>query len=272
MLKIIDKIQKEHVFENLEATDKESLFKELSARISSVNSQDVTTISDALHKREDEYTTNISKGIAVPHGRIKGYGKTDIFVGILSEAINYDNDEEDHTPVKVIFAILSDEDDPKDYLLNLSQLFFLVNQKDILDKIKSSTSYDELSKALKNVQAMDEKYEVEKQIKFLIELERADMQLHAYELYSATHSKPKSDSVLDEYTKYKETLTSKIDVNVLETYTRIKENKGSALSRISDCKCSSCNVAIPKMTVNEVRRQNQIIPCFHCGRILFTTD
>ncbi len=272
MLKIIDKIQKEHVFENLDVTDKESLFQALSAKISAASSQDATAISDALHKREDEYTTNIGNGVAVPHGRIKGYGRTDIFVAFLNAAINYDSDSDEHTPVKIIFAILSDEDDPKDYLLNLSQLFFLVNQKDILDKIMHSTTYVQLEEALKNVKAMDEKYEVEKQIKFLIELERADIQIRAYELYSATHSKQKSDAVLDEYKKYKETLSAKIDMNVLETYTRIKNSKGDALSKITDCKCSACNVAIPKMTVNEVRRQNQIILCFHCGKILFATD
>ena len=76
----------------------------------------------------------------------------------------------------------------------------------------------------------------------------------------------------EEYKKYKDTILSKIDVAVLENYKRIKEGKGEALAKIDNYKCSACNVAIPKMTVNEVRRQNQIIMCFHCGRILFTTD
>ena len=272
MLKIIDKIKKDYVFEGLEVTDKETLFKELSARIASKVSQPADVIFETFTKREDEYTTNISNGVAIPHGRIKGYGSTDIFVAFLTNTINYDSDSDEHTPVKLVFAILSDEDDPKDYLLNLSQLFFLVNQKDILDKIVHSNTYDELASALEGVKAMDEKYETEKQIKFLIELERADIQIRAYELYSSTHSKQKSDAVLEEYRKYKETLAEKINEEVLENYTRIKESKGNALSKIENYACSACNVAIPKMIVNEVRRQNQIIPCFHCGRILFSTD
>ncbi len=272
MLNIIDKIQKTHVFENLDVKDKESLFDVLSEKIAEVTEKDKNLIFEALHKREDDYTTNIGNGVAIPHGRIKDYGRTDIFIGLLNEAINYDSDSDEHTPVRMVFAILSDENEPKEYLLNLSQLFFLVNQKDILGKMINAKNFEELNVVLKSVKSMDEKYELEKQIKFLIELERSDIQIRAYELYSATHSKQKSDVVLEEYKKYKETIEAKIDKNVLETYERIKASKGNALAKISDCKCSACNVAIPKMTVNEVRRQNQIIPCFHCGRILFATE
>ena len=96
---------------------------------------------------------------------------------------------------------------------------------------------------------LDEKFEAEKQIKFLIELERADIQIKAYELYSSTHAQQKSDLVLEEYKKYKDTILSKIDVAVLENYKRIKEGKGEALAKIDNYKCSACNVAIPKMTV-----------------------
>ena len=148
----------------------------------------------------------------------------------------------------------------------------LINQKEILEKVMATKSYDELSSVLESFKKLDEKFEAEKQIKFLIELERAEIQIKAYELYSSTHSQQKSDVVLEEYKKYKDTILSKIDVAVLENYKRIKENKGEALAKIENYKCSACNVAIPKMTVNEVRRQNQIIMCFHCGRILFTTD
>ena len=129
MLKIIDKIIKEHVFENLESKDKESLFKTLSEKIAVISSPSADAIFDAFKKRENEYTTNIGNGVAVPHGRIQGYGKTDIFVGFLKKEINYDSDSDDNTPVKLVFAILSDLENPQDYLLNLSQIFFLVNQK-----------------------------------------------------------------------------------------------------------------------------------------------
>lgn len=272
MLKIIDKIKKEYVFEGLESKDKDSLFKALSEKIASVSSLSTDSIFDALKKREDEYTTNIGNGVAVPHGRIQGYGKTDIFVGFLKNEINYDSDSDEKSPVKLVFAILSDLENPQDYLLNLSQIFFLVNQKEILDKIIATKNFEELETVLESFKKLDEKFEAEKQIKFLIELERAEIQIKAYELYSSTHSQQKSDLVLEEYKKYKDTILSKIDVAVLENYKRIKENKGEALAKIENYKCSACNVAIPKMTVNEVRRQNQIIMCFHCGRILFTTD
>ena len=128
MLKIIDKITKEHVFEDLESKDKESLFRALSEKIAPVASASADAIFDAFKKREDEYTTNIGNGVAVPHGRIQGYGKTDIFVGFLKDEINYDSDSDEKSPVKLVFAILSDLDNPQDYLLNLSQLQLVLFQ------------------------------------------------------------------------------------------------------------------------------------------------
>lgn len=274
MLKIIDKIQKEHVFEGVKASDKENLFKIISEKISEVTKQSKDSIFEALTKREAEYTTDIGNSVAVPHGRIKGYGKTDIFVIFLDEILNYDSSSspDGSVGVKLLFVIICDEDNPEEYLANLSQLFFIVNQKTVLEKILVAKNYDDLVTHLETSSSLEHKYETEKQIKFLIELERADMQIKSYELYASTHLKQKSDAVLEEYKKYKETLMEKIDVAVLENYNRIKDSKGNALAKIDNYKCSVCNVAIPKMTVNEVRRQNQIIPCFHCGRILFTAD
>ncbi len=269
MLKVIDKIVKEHVFEEVEASDKDTLFKDLSERISKVSSQTSDVIYDALKKREDEYTTNIGNGVAVPHGRIDGYGKTDIFLGFLKEEVNYDSDSDENSPVKLVFAIISDVNTPEDYLSNLSEIFFLVNQKDILDKIIESSSFDALHSYLEGVKNLDEKYETEKQIKFLIELDRAEFKLKEIE----SNSENASDAVISEYKKYIDTITSKIDVSTLDKYKRIKDSKGGrALSKITNYKCSSCNVAIPKMTVAEVRRQKQIMPCFHCGKILYATE
>lgn len=69
MLKIIDKIIKEHVFEDLESKDKDSLFKTLSEKIAAVSTPSADAIFDALKKRETEYTTNIGNGPEYPAHR-----------------------------------------------------------------------------------------------------------------------------------------------------------------------------------------------------------
>lgn len=270
MLKIIDKIKKENVFEDVEATDKDSLFKALSEKIASVGGHNAESIYDALLKRENEDTTGLGDAIAIPHGRVKGFGKSDVYVAILKTEIDYG--ARDNRPVKVIFSIIADDGDPKDYLVSLSQLIFLVKQRDIVAELAEIKNYSELEKVLKKAEELESKYETEKQIKYLIELQRADSQIYAFELYESTQTN-KHESVLEEYKKYRETLEKKINPDILGFYEHIKEKyAGRALSKIDNYTCSACHIAIPKMTVYEVRRQNQILTCFNCGRILFTTD
>lgn len=271
MLKVIDKIVKEHVFEEVEASDKDTLFRDLSDRISRLSSQTSDVIYNALKRREDESTTNIGNGVAVPHGKIDGYGSTDIFIGFLKEEVNYDSDSDENSPVKLVFVIISDVNTPEDYLSNLSEIFLLVNQsgKDILNKIIEAGNFDSLSSYLDSVKNLDGKYVSENQIRLLIDLDKAELKLKEIE----ANSESSSESVINEYRKYIDIITSKVDVSTLDKYKRIKDIKGGrALSKITNYKCSSCNVAIPKMTVAEVRRQKQIMPCFHCGKILYATE
>ncbi len=271
MLKIIDKIKKENVFDDVEAEDKESLFKVLSQKIASTDSNvSADDIYNALIKREEEDTTGLGDFIAIPHGRVKGFGKSEVYVAILKKEVEYS--ARDNNPVKVVFSIIADDDDPKDYLISLSQLIFLIKQKEIVVKIKDVSNFSDLERILLEAKELEEKYETERQIKYLIELQRADTQIYAFELYESTQTN-KHESVLEEYKKYRENLEKKINPDIFDFYEHVKEKyAGRALSKIDNYTCSACHIAIPKMTVNEVRRQNQIITCFNCGRILFTTE
>ncbi len=143
MLKIIDKIKKENVFEDVEAEDKESLFKIIAEKVASTNSAvNADDIFGALQKREEEDTTGLGDYIAVPHGRVKGFGKSEVYVAILKKEIEYG--ARDNNPVKVVFSIIADDDDPKDYLMSLSQTIFLIKQKDIAVKIKDVHNFADL--------------------------------------------------------------------------------------------------------------------------------
>ncbi len=270
MLKIVDKIKKENVFENVEAVDKESLFKVLSEKIAASNNANADEIFDALMKREEEDTTGLGDFIAIPHGKVKGFGKSEVFVAILRQEVEYAS--RDNNPVKMVFSIVADSDNPEDYLMSLSQLIFLIKQKDIVVKLKECANFEDIAKVLQEAKELEEKFQTEKQIKYLIELQRSDSQIYAFELYESTQTN-KHESVLEEYKKYRESLEKKINPDILDFYEHVKEKyAGRALSKIDNCTCSACHIAIPKMTINEVRRQNQIITCFNCGRILFTTE
>lgn len=268
MLKIIDKIHKDDVFESVPATSKEELLDYISEKISERSGTEKGLILNSLVNREAEESTGIGHSIAIPHGKIAGFGKTAVYAFILEEEIDYEALDDQY--VRVVFALIADEKDATDYVETLSQLIFVINQKDIMNKIVDVENGAELLEILDSAKNLETKYETEGQIKYLIELQRADSQIYMYELWESTHEK-KNEILLDEYLKYKSNLEKKIDEDILSLYRRISDKySGRALSKIDNYTCSACHIAVPKVTVNEVRRQNQIITCFNCGRILFT--
>ncbi len=64
------------------------------------------------------------------------------------------------------------------------------------------------------------------------------------------------------------TLESKIDVSILGKYNIIRKNKGTALVKIKNNICSGCNMLIPTILIDKLNKQEEIIYCESCGRIL----
>jgi predicted nucleic acid-binding Zn-ribbon protein len=58
------------------------------------------------------------------------------------------------------------------------------------------------------------------------------------------------------------------DENLFRKYSRIKESRGTGASVIENPECAECHSTIPPQLFAEVRRENRIIACQSCGRIL----
>ena len=53
-------------------------------------------------KREQEFSTNIGFGIAIPHAKDKSVNKASIAIGTFSPGLNYEDGE---APVKLMFLL-----------------------------------------------------------------------------------------------------------------------------------------------------------------------
>ncbi|MGE3063665.1 MAG: zinc ribbon domain-containing protein [bacterium] len=73
-----------------------------------------------------------------------------------------------------------------------------------------------------------------------------------------------------EIKKFRDTLRNKIDRDLLTQYDRIiKRYKIRAVAQVNDGVCYGCFMALPTSYVSESDRNNKIITCPNCGRILF---
>ncbi|MCL5124683.1 MAG: PTS sugar transporter subunit IIA [Deltaproteobacteria bacterium] len=97
----------------------------------------VADILTGLMKREDESSTFFNEGVAFPHLRLTGIGVPLLALGIASKGVS---DVLTELPVKLVFLILSPEEDPSLQVRLLGMLSRLVRNKNFVEQVVESDS------------------------------------------------------------------------------------------------------------------------------------
>jgi mannitol/fructose-specific phosphotransferase system IIA component (Ntr-type) len=81
-------------------------------------------VLDSVYNREEDKSTGIGRGLAVPHCRSKLVDSIYISLSILEEGVYWD--AIDKQPVKVVFLVVGPEEKPEEYLHVLSVISRLI--------------------------------------------------------------------------------------------------------------------------------------------------
>lgn len=100
----------------------------------------------AVLDREEEYSTGIGMGIAIPHGKSTGV-KEPALVFARSEA-GVDFDSMDGEPAHLIFMVAVPESANEDHLKILGLISRKLMHKDVRDQLMAAKSYDEVLKII----------------------------------------------------------------------------------------------------------------------------
>ena len=128
-------------------SSKKTTMEELSKLLANTESSiSYIEVFDCLVAREKLGSTGLGKGIAIPHGRLKGSKKTIAAFIQLQHGINYD--AIDDAPVDILFALLVPEDSTDEHLKILSHLAELFSNNETLEQLRSESSIDRIYKIL----------------------------------------------------------------------------------------------------------------------------
>lgn len=106
---------------NLQATSKEAAITELAQKIKAAQRiTDLDRYLKAVFKREEEYTTGIGKGVAIPHGKSAAVLKSSLAFGRSNQGITYNS--MDQKPVYLLFLIAVPLNSSNEHLRILSQI------------------------------------------------------------------------------------------------------------------------------------------------------
>ena len=143
MTEIRDLLKPEFIHFDLQATTKDAAIHELTSAFltKGVVGNDSVYLA-AVMEREEESTTGIGFGVAIPHGKSAAVTKPALGFGRSQRGIEYDS--MDNKPVHLVFLIAVPDTSNDEHLRILSQLSRKLMHEEVRQKLMTVTTAEEI--------------------------------------------------------------------------------------------------------------------------------
>jgi PTS system fructose-specific IIA component/PTS system nitrogen regulatory IIA component len=140
-----DMFSKERVSFNLKATTKDSVLEEL-INILAADGKilDKAEFKKAVLKREEEFSTGIGMGIAIPHGKSSAVKEASIVFGRSHKGIDYQSMDDE--PAHLFFLIAVPEQSSDLHLRALSEISRKLMHAEIREQLFIAQSFEDFIK------------------------------------------------------------------------------------------------------------------------------
>ncbi|MET3684114.1 fructose-specific phosphotransferase system IIA component [Alkalibacillus flavidus] len=141
-------LKEEHVLLDVDANSRDESLDELIKVMQNTGVvQDAAVYKEAVLNREQEGSTGIGFGVAIPHGKSSGVKEPGLAFARLNNEVDWQS--LDDKPVKAVFMIaIPEEQAGNEHLQILSQLSRKLMHEDFRQKLLDASSSDELLAAL----------------------------------------------------------------------------------------------------------------------------
>lgn len=141
-MKITELLSKESVNLSLPSGTKNEVLNTMIEMMAQTgNLTDKKQFSDAIYAREEQFSTGIGDGIAIPHGKSAAVKRATLVAGINRDGIDFDS--LDGQPSKLFFMIAAPEGSSRLHLDVLARLSTLLIKEDFRESLLSSQSAEE---------------------------------------------------------------------------------------------------------------------------------
>lgn len=146
-MRIIDLLDKKSIdLSGNVKTKEQALDAMIGLMIASGRISDIEIYKKAVYAREEEGTTGIGEGIAIPHGRCEGVSTPGLAAMVIKDGVDFDS--LDGEPVHLIFLIAAPNTKDNVHLDVLSKLSILLMDEIFVAKLKKAQSIDEFLKII----------------------------------------------------------------------------------------------------------------------------
>lgn len=161
-MRITELLKPESIDLNAAPKDKNDTIRQAVALMAkSGNISNIEAYTKQVMAREEESTTGVGEGIAIPHGKCDAVTRPGLAAMIIRDGVDYDS--LDGEPVNVLFLIAAPNTKDNVHLDVLSKLSVLLMDEDFIAALKAAKTTDEFLKVIddadKESQDIDERLE-----------------------------------------------------------------------------------------------------------------
>lgn len=194
-MRITDLMIKEVMIMDLKATTKAEAIDELIASLNkSGRINDPELFKEAIYKREEQSSTGIGGGIAMPHAKTKAVNEPTVVFAKSKAGIDFDS--LDGAPAHVFFMIAAPEGAGNTHLRTLAALSKLLIDADFIEQLMNTKTPDEVTALFDDKQRMEEEEQAKKEAEKKAATEATPAETKA-ETKSKTEAETKADSSED---------------------------------------------------------------------------
>ncbi|MBM7551325.1 PTS fructose transporter subunit IIABC [Thalassobacillus pellis] len=154
-MKITDLLKKDTIILNLSSRSKPGVIDELINKLDEAGRlNDRDGFKKAILAREEQSTTGIGEGIAIPHAKTSAVKEPSIVFGRTQEGLDYES--LDGQPTHLFFMIAASEGANQTHLETLSRLSSFLMDKNFRNKLESAKSEDDIIEAINAKEAEEE--------------------------------------------------------------------------------------------------------------------
>ena len=146
-MKITDLLSKETIKLNLKSETKSDVLVELAKILENADKlNDFDRFLEAVKARENEFSTGIGKGIAIPHAKTDAVEKPSLVFGKSDNGIDFDSADEKVS--HLFFLIAVPEKSTNEHLKILSKLSRSLMHDDLRESLMNASSDEEILQLL----------------------------------------------------------------------------------------------------------------------------
>lgn len=141
-MEISDLLTPGAVIAKLHVTSKKQALQELAKKAAEITGEPERAIFDVLLERERLGTTGVGNGVAIPHGKLPGFGRLYGIFARLDKPVDFEAIDEQ--PIDLIFMLLAPSSAGADHLKALARVSRLLRDRKVCEKLRGSDSADAL--------------------------------------------------------------------------------------------------------------------------------